>query len=75
METTSASAPARPAFFSSSSFTPKAVAIMAKSRNMPPPISAIPLKSVMSESPFLPPVSSPPSQASSRPAAMAIAEL
>ena len=66
--------PARPAFFNSLNCAPKAVATMAKSRIMPPPIRPMPLSRAKSATPRLPPVATPPYQAASKPTAMAMAE-
>jgi hypothetical protein len=69
-----ATTPSRPALRASRTLTSKAVATMAKSRSMPPPITARPANSGRSAIPFLPPVSMPPAKASARPMTMAMAE-
>ncbi|MNP34465.1 hypothetical protein D3C76_1277530 [compost metagenome] len=70
----SATKPIIPALRASVACTSKAVATMAKSRSMAPPIRPIPENSAMSARPFCPPVTVPPTQASTRPMTMAMAE-
>ncbi|MNF95475.1 hypothetical protein D3C84_782320 [compost metagenome] len=70
----SAITPIIPAFFASVACTSNAVATMAKSRSIAPPIKPIPENSVRSARPFCPPVMVPPTHARTRPMTMAIAE-
>ena len=60
MPKNSATTPDTPARLSSSMFTPKAVATMAKSRSMAPPSRPMPDSSGTSTRPFCPPVITPP---------------
>ncbi|MNN46211.1 hypothetical protein D3C81_1605860 [compost metagenome] len=70
----SAITPINPAFFASVACTSNAVATIAKSRSIAPPIRPMPENSVRSASPFCPPVMVPPTHANTRPMTMAIAE-
>ncbi len=56
----SASTPISPARRASVTSTSKAVATMAKSRSIAPPIMPIPARAGMSAMPFFPPVYRPP---------------
>ena len=71
---TRAIAPMTPAVLARPTSTSKAVATIAKSRNIAPPIRPIPASTGMSASPFSPPVLSPLKNASARPNRIAMAE-
>ena len=66
--------PIIPALRASVACTSNAVATMAKSRSIAPPIKPMPENSARSARPFWPPVIVPPTQARTSPMTMAIAE-
>ena len=72
--TTIDTAPTTPALRASATSTSNAVATMAKSRSIAPPMMPMPANSGRSTIPFVPPVIAPPTHARISPITMAMAE-